>query len=59
MNIHDRRPFAQRAVICMHRPVQGKYAAKAAHGSRDEQGKKFSLLDHVGQGVCILLPDCK
>ena len=51
MNIHDRRPFAQRAVICMHGPVQGKYAAKAAHGSRVGQGKKSSLPAHVGRGL--------
>lgn len=31
--------------ICMHRPVQRKYAAKAAHGSRSEQEKKSPLHD--------------
>ncbi len=29
--------------LFMHRPVQMKYAAKAAHGSRGEQGKSSRL----------------
>ena len=29
----------------MHRPVQWKFAAKAAHGPRGEQGERPPLLD--------------
>ena len=31
----------------MHRPVQWKFAAKAAHGPRGEQGRAPSLLDLI------------
>lgn len=34
-----------RRFFYMRRPVQGKCAAKAAHGSRASRGEKSSLLD--------------
>ena len=39
----------------MHSPVQRKYAAKAAHGARDKQGKinlSYSIIHRHPKEIC-------